>query len=243
MVRRCLTPTPVSIDRQLRQVAERYPLLRRLFCGLCDRHLVSIPLRVAPSVVFRRTDWAGCGIPSRVGTLRFLLQRIQERDPAAVEEPGQARIRDALPQLPDDQTTGCSTERITCVRVVAPRRHPRREPSSPTRAPDAARRDAAEVPPPPDAEPQPSRLRSPFAVAFGIGFLLPVPVVVLGLLPPAAELLAPLFTPGVALLRPLSSVLASWPGPVNMLLASVANGLVFGVVAAAVALLLGRRRR
>jgi hypothetical protein len=80
-------------------------------------------------------------------------------------------------------------------------------------------------------------------VAFGIAFLLTVPVVVLGLLFPAAERLAPLLTPGVALLRPLSSVLASWPGPVNMLLASVANGLVFGVVAAAVALLLGRRRR
>jgi hypothetical protein len=70
-----------------------------------------------------------------------------------------------------------------------------------------------------------------------------VPVVVVGLLFPVAELLAPLLTPGVALLRPVSSVLASWPGAVNMLVASVANGLAFGVVAAAVALLLGRRRR
>lgn len=98
------------------------------------------------------------------------------------------------------------------------------------------------MPPPSAAEPQPPRLRGPFAVAFGIGFLLTVPVVVLDLLFPAAEPLAPLLTPGVALLRPLSSVLTSWPGPIDMLLASVANGLMFGAVAAAVALLLGRRR-
>lgn len=98
---------------------EQAVVVRLLFCGLCDRHLVSIPLPVAPSFVCRRTDWTGCGIRIQGEHLkRYLLERIQERDPAAVEEPGQARIPGALPQLPDDQTTGCSTERITGVRVV-----------------------------------------------------------------------------------------------------------------------------
>ena len=86
------------------------------------------------------------------------------------------------------------------------------------------------------------RAFGPFALGFVAGFLITVPAVMLALLFPVAERLMPVVTPGVALLRPLSSALAGWPGGVNMLLGSLANGLVAGLLVAAVALVLGRRR-
>ena len=66
--------------------------------------------------------------------------------------------------------------------------------------------------------------------------------VVLALLFPLAERLLPVLTPGIVLLRPLSSAMAGWPGGVNMLLGSLANGLVVGLLLAAAALLVSRRR-
>ena len=77
---------------------------------------------------------------------------------------------------------------------------------------------------------------------FVVGFLLPVPVALAALLVPLAERVAPVLTPGVALLRPLSASMATWPGAVNMLLASLSNGVVFGVVAGCVGVLLQRGR-
>ncbi len=84
--------------------------------------------------------------------------------------------------------------------------------------------------------------RRPFVLGFLAGLLITVPAVMLALLFPAAERVMPVLTPGVALLRPLSSAMAGWPGGVNMLLGSLANGLVVGLLAAAVALPLGRGR-
>lgn len=77
---------------------------------------------------------------------------------------------------------------------------------------------------------------------FVVGFLLPLPVALAALASQAAERVAPFLTPGVALLRPLSDSMATWPAAVNMLLASLSNGLVVGVVAACVGALLQRRR-
>jgi hypothetical protein len=69
-----------------------------------------------------------------------------------------------------------------------------------------------------------------------------VPAAVLALLFPVGERLRPLLTPGGALLRPLSSELAGWPGGADLLLGSLADGLVAGLLAAAVALVLRGRR-
>ena len=89
--------------------------------------------------------------------------------------------------------------------------------------------------------------RRPFprrAFLFGClaGFLIWVPAVMLALLFPLAERLLPVLTPGSLLLRPLSSAMAGWSGGVNVLLGSLANGLVVGLLVATVALLVSRRR-
>ena len=76
-----------------------------------------------------------------------------------------------------------------------------------------------------------------------MGFLLPVPAAIAALLLPWAERLAPALTLGVVLLRPLSDATAGWPGGLNLLLASMSNGLAFAVAAGCLGLLLDRRRR
>ena len=83
--------------------------------------------------------------------------------------------------------------------------------------------------------------RRAFVLGFLAGFLVTVPAVVLALLLPVGERLAPVLTPGLALLRPLSSAMAGWSGGVNMLLGSLANGLVVGLLLAAAALVVNRR--
>ena len=85
-------------------------------------------------------------------------------------------------------------------------------------------------------------LHRAFVLGFLAGFLVPVPAVTLALLFPVAERLLPVLTPGALLLRPLSSAMAGWPRGVNMLLASLGNGLVVGLLVAAAALVLNRGR-
>ena len=80
------------------------------------------------------------------------------------------------------------------------------------------------------------------ALGFLVGAAITVPAVVLALLLPLGERLLPFLTPGVVLLRPLSAAMAGWSGGVNMLLASLANGLVVGSAVAAAVLLVGRLR-
>jgi hypothetical protein len=84
--------------------------------------------------------------------------------------------------------------------------------------------------------------RRAFVLGFLAGFLIRVPAVLLALLFPLAERLLPVLTPGNVLLRPLSSAMGDWPVGVIMLLASLANGLVVGLLVAAVALLVSRLR-
>jgi hypothetical protein len=54
--------------------------------------------------------------------------------------------------------------------------------------------------------------------------------------------LLPVLTPGNVLLRPLASAVAGSPVGVTMLLASFANGLVVGLLVAAVVLVVSRLR-
>jgi hypothetical protein len=84
--------------------------------------------------------------------------------------------------------------------------------------------------------------RRAFVSGFLAGALVTVPAVVLALLVPVAERLGPVLTPGLVLLRPLSSAMAGWPGGANLLLGALANGLVVGLLLAAVTLLVGRGR-
>ena len=84
--------------------------------------------------------------------------------------------------------------------------------------------------------------RRALALGFLAGFVVTVPAAMLALLFPWAERLAPVLTPGVTLLGPLSAEMAGWPGGVNLLLGSLANGLVVGLLVAAVALFVNRGR-
>jgi hypothetical protein len=99
---------PRRDTRSFRQIAKRYPLGGLLFCGLCDRQLVSNPLRGVPSFICSPTGRGGCGkIRIQADYVeRYLLERIGERDTAALETPVQARIRTALRQLQDDYYDG-----------------------------------------------------------------------------------------------------------------------------------------
>jgi hypothetical protein len=85
--------------------------------------------------------------------------------------------------------------------------------------------------------------RRAFALGFLIGAATTVPAVFIALLVPVGEWVLPFVTPGALLLRPFTGVLATWPGAVNLLLAAVANGLVVGVLAAGIQVLLARRHR
>lgn len=99
---------PKRNNRSFRQIAKHYPLAGLMFCGLCDRQLVSNPLRGVPSFICSPTGRGGCG-KIRIKSdfvERFLVERIREHDVAALEEPGQARIRVALRQLQDDHYDG-----------------------------------------------------------------------------------------------------------------------------------------
>jgi len=87
------------------------------------------------------------------------------------------------------------------------------------------------------------RGRRPFVVGFVIGFLVTVPAIMLALAFPVWETLLPFAVPGGLLLRIWGSAMADWPGLVNVLLACLANGLVYGMVAqAGAAVLRGRER-
>lgn len=99
---------PKRNNRSFRQIARHYPLAGLMFCGLCDRQLVSNPLRGIPSFICSPRGRGGCG-KIRIQSAfveRFLLERIRERDVALLEEPGQARLRAALRQLQDDHYDG-----------------------------------------------------------------------------------------------------------------------------------------
>jgi hypothetical protein len=102
--------------------------------------------------------------------------------------------------------------------------------------------DAGMTTHPPSTAQRRPRPRRAFLLGFLAGVLVIVPAAMLALLFPVAERVAPVLTPGLALLRPLSSAMAGWPGGVNLLLGSLANGLVVGLLVAAVALVVGRGR-
>ena len=83
--------------------------------------------------------------------------------------------------------------------------------------------------------------------AFIIGFVVGAVVLVLAaFVSVLVEMPAWLFgvlTVGAVVLRPFAEAMADWPGLINIALAAIANGLVYGVVAIVVAWILNVMRR
>ena len=94
---------------------------------------------------------------------------------------------------------------------------------------------------------EPRRRAIPRARAFGVGFVLglvvTVPAVFFALLSPVGEAALGILTPGSLLLRPRADVMANWPGLLNVALVAVANGLVYGLAAAALVSVVSAVRR
>lgn len=82
-----------------------------------------------------------------------------------------------------------------------------------------------------------------FAVGFVVGLVVTVPAILFALLSPVGEALLPLLTPGSLLLRPIAEAMADWPGLLNVGLVSVANGLIYGLVAMVLVRVAGLLRR
>jgi site-specific DNA recombinase len=99
---------PRRDTRSFRQKATRYPLGGLLFCGRCDRPLVSNPLRGVPSFICSPTGRGGCGkIRIQSDHLeRYLLEKIGERDSTQLESQAQSHVRQALRQVQDDYYDG-----------------------------------------------------------------------------------------------------------------------------------------
>ncbi len=86
-------------------------------------------------------------------------------------------------------------------------------------------------------------VRRPVMVGFLVGFLVTMPATFLALIFNWAERVSDFVVPGTFLLRPLSSYMVNWHGALNMGLASLVNGLVYGLAATAVATLVWCLRR
>jgi hypothetical protein len=86
-------------------------------------------------------------------------------------------------------------------------------------------------------------VRRAFIVAFVIGAVVLVLAVFLSLLVELPEWLNDILTVGTFLLNPLVEAMADWPGIINVAIAAVANGLVYGVVAAVAAFVINFVRR
>jgi hypothetical protein len=88
--------------------------------------------------------------------------------------------------------------------------------------------------------------RRPALLGFVVGFAMAFVVTVLALMFTVFERLEDVLVPGAALLSPLSEAMSGWNGLLNMVLAGLANGVlyavVFALVAAVVAGVAARRR-
>ena len=69
-------------------------------------------------------------------------------------------------------------------------------------------------------------------MGFIVGLAITVPATFFALLSPIGEALHPYLVPGTELLRPLAEGTATWPGPVNVAVAALANGVIYAIGAA-----------
>ncbi len=85
---------------------------------------------------------------------------------------------------------------------------------------------------------RPAHKRRPIVIGFLVGFGIAIPATFLALLFNWAEPLLPIVVPGQFLVRPLSGYMEHWHGAVNMGLVSLSNGLIYGLIAGAIAKLI-----
>jgi tetrahydromethanopterin S-methyltransferase subunit F len=86
------------------------------------------------------------------------------------------------------------------------------------------------------------RTRRAALIGFAVGFVMAFVVTVLALMSTLFERLEDVLVPGALLLSPLSERMAGWNGLLNMVLAGVANGLLYALVVATVAAVLRHLR-
>ena len=82
-----------------------------------------------------------------------------------------------------------------------------------------------------------------FVWGFVVGAIALVLTAFVALLFNMPEWLKDLLTPGALLLSPLADAMADWPGLLNVTLGAVANGVVYGGIAVAVAAIANAMRR
>jgi hypothetical protein len=84
-------------------------------------------------------------------------------------------------------------------------------------------------------------IRRPALAGFAVGFVMAFVATVLALMSTLVERLEDVLVPGALLLSPLSDEMAGWNGLLNMVLAGVANGVVYAAVVTTVVVLRNRR--
>ena len=82
-----------------------------------------------------------------------------------------------------------------------------------------------------------------FIIGFVVGGIVLVLAAFLSLIIEMPDWLFGALTVGAVVLRPFQGAMAEWPGLINIGLAAVANGLVFGIVAIFVVWVLSLTRR
>ena len=87
-----------------------------------------------------------------------------------------------------------------------------------------------------------SRTRA-FGLGFVLGLVVTVPAVFFALLSPVVRGGPGILSCGSTPVRTIADVMASWPGLLNVALVAVANGLVYGLAAAALVIVVSAVRR
>ena len=93
------------------------------------------------------------------------------------------------------------------------------------------------------ASSQPIGLGRAFRWGFIVGLIALIPVVLLALVSNLGETLLPILAPGSLVLRLFGEATAEWPGWLSIGLAALANGVIYGAVAAAIAAVVNATRR
>ncbi len=96
---------------------------------------------------------------------------------------------------------------------------------------------------PPAAQTPTSSARRWALWGFIVGAAITVPATMFALLSHTGEALMPYLVLGSSLLHPLAEMMAVWPGLINMTVASVANGLLYGALAGVAATVIGTLRQ
>ena len=85
--------------------------------------------------------------------------------------------------------------------------------------------------------------RRAFLLGFLVGVVVTLPAALLGLVATWAEAALPWVVPGLLITRPLAPWMQTWPGALNIGLAAVANGVVYGLLVVGIVTVIRSVRR